>query len=481
MAITTPIAAWNFNGDGNDEVGSSNFTINGATLTPADPAWGYEGGDGDYLNASDSSTLDIGTGDFSIVCYVKPDSSQPTASAPSTEPQLLNKYDGATGYATAIVASTGRARAFIKAGGTRVNLDGTTDITDDDWHHIVATFDRDGNGVLYVDGSAEATSSIAGAAGDVGNALDLVFGKSAGGSYQYFGGVVSFAALFNVALSSAEVTEMYNSGTPKIYTSSNGWIDNSSLEYNSLLYYKMESTTDEVAGQSLSVSGATSGVSGIINNAYSYSGTDVMYLPSFACSNTSYSISMWAQSDVSQTNGDYNLLFRWTTSGTDNARCYWSGYSNNNMRFRVVTDAGNNDLIYAANIGTGMHHYVFVVDDAGGNMYIYLDGSQVASTALSGTPTIGARSLDWGNRQYSANEGWDGVIDEVLFINKALSASEVSTLYASGSPGSGQQYPFAGGVTYLISTIMGVDPANISTINGVSIANISKWNGTSIQ
>ena len=79
------------------------------------------------------------------------------------------------------------------------------------------------------------------------------------------------------------------------------------------------------------------------------------------------------------------------------------------------------------------HHLTGVGD--GANMYIYVDGVEVASrvyaTAGYGTNSnpfhIGAKSLTAGNH-------FTGLIDEVLVYDRALSAGEISQLYTGSVP-----------------------------------------------
>lgn len=88
------------------------------------------------------------------------------------------------------------------------------------------------------------------------------------------------------------------------------------------------------------------------------------------------------------------------------------------------------------------HHVVGVCDEAGGHVYVYLDGKQVGSgtiTAASGllrssTPlSIGARqSANNGNTNYDYQ--LYAAVDDVAVYNKALSAAQVQAhYYAQGS------------------------------------------------
>lgn len=104
----------------------------------------------------------------------------------------------------------------------------------------------------------------------------------------------------------------------------------------------------------------------------------------------------------------------------------------------TVSAAGSTNLL--ANDGL-WHHVVGVCDEAGGHVYLYLDGKQVASGAIASgsgilaatTPlSIGAReSADYGLTNYDFQ--FLGKIDDVALYNKALSAGQVQAhYYASG-------------------------------------------------
>ncbi|MGA2245972.1 MAG: DUF2341 domain-containing protein [Verrucomicrobiota bacterium] len=126
------------------------------------------------------------------------------------------------------------------------------------------------------------------------------------------------------------------------------------------------------------------------------------------------------------------------------------GYGNGGEQF--VLDTGNNtagDLRFFVRNAAGTvssagstaflendglwHHVVGVCDEAGGNVYLYLDGNEVASASItpgsgllaSTTPlSIGARqSGNNGNTNYDLQ--FYGSIDDVAVYNKALSASQV--------------------------------------------------------
>ncbi len=77
----------------------------------------------------------------------------------------------------------------------------------------------------------------------------------------------------------------------------------------------------------------------------------------------------------------------------------------------------------------GVFHHVAGTFD-GSIMRLYLDGVEVGSLAVSGTiapPTFGFLS--------SSGESLDGLLDEVQFFDRALTAPEIAAIFAAGAAG----------------------------------------------
>lgn len=121
-----------------------------------------------------------------------------------------------------------------------------------------------------------------------------------------------------------------------------------------------------------------------------------------------------------------------------------TGGANGSVRFFVRnaagTTSGANPTNTIANDGK-WHHLVGVCDEAGGHVYLYLDGVQVASAGItagsgllsSSMPmSIGARESG-NNVPTSYDFQFIGAIDDVAIYNKALSGTQIqSHYYATG-------------------------------------------------
>ncbi len=51
-----------------------------------------------------------------------------------------------------MINSQGKLYAFLDNGTVNIDVTGTRIITDGEWHHVAAVYDRDGYLVIYIDG-----------------------------------------------------------------------------------------------------------------------------------------------------------------------------------------------------------------------------------------------------------------------------------------------------------------------------------------
>lgn len=92
-------------------------------------------------------------------------------------------------------------------------------------------------------------------------------------------------------------------------------------------------------------------------------------------------------------------------------------------------NAGSKKLHYFYPYGAGEWHHIAGVGD-GANMYIYLDGIEVASRTYA-TATYGNNTMAFniGGNVFGAGQYFPGLIDEVIVYNRALSAAEIALLF----------------------------------------------------
>jgi hypothetical protein len=139
---------------------------------------------------------------------------------------MFLETDSQRAWNCVINATSKLARFYISDDGgntSNTSLDvvvATTVMTTATWYHVVGTFDGGtGNLKIYINGTLENTepSALTGvfnstAQFQIGHIQE--FGGGAGG---YFDGIIDEFGVWSRALSGAEVTELYNSGSGLAY------------------------------------------------------------------------------------------------------------------------------------------------------------------------------------------------------------------------------------------------------------------------
>ena len=164
-----------------------------------DSALSFDGVD-DYIALGTGPAL-TGTLDFSISAWVKT-----TASGVIIQ-QRDGSVGGYNGQYIVRVNSDGTAGFVVYNDGYQLNFASTQKVNDGNWHHIVAV--RQGNdGYIYVDAGTPATDS--GPVKSLNGNLAVSIGADTRHSTNYFDGVIDEVKIYNHALTSQRVADIYN-------------------------------------------------------------------------------------------------------------------------------------------------------------------------------------------------------------------------------------------------------------------------------
>ncbi len=112
----------------------------------------FDGSD-DYINIGDQSSLDMGTSDLTIEAWI-----DVSTSPAQSYPTILSKGGGSAGeagYWFYWYDSNNYLRFTIGDGSSRIEVNSVSSVKDGSWHHVVAVADRDGNGMIYIDGELD--------------------------------------------------------------------------------------------------------------------------------------------------------------------------------------------------------------------------------------------------------------------------------------------------------------------------------------
>ena len=158
----------------------------------------------DMVRVEHSDDLTLQT--FTIMAWIK------TSSAGTGE-ALIHKQTGSPdrNYILNIRGDDWARASFRSAGAdANENCDGTTNVHDDEWHHIAATYDQK-NLKVYVDGELDGELSVLGEEPQT-NEEPLLFGHAGGTGGWRYTGLMDEVAVYNIALSEDEIRTCMEKG-----------------------------------------------------------------------------------------------------------------------------------------------------------------------------------------------------------------------------------------------------------------------------
>ena len=142
----------------------------------------YLDGSGDYLSVADHTSLDLGTGDFTLEAWIRMGST-------SGNQIIFERYtSGNNGSFQLYYRGTGNSLTFwTQADGVIAQDPSSSTIKANTWHHVVAARES-GTVKLYVDGSQVASASCT---TNFDSTLSLTVGAQATTGTNYFNGYMS--------------------------------------------------------------------------------------------------------------------------------------------------------------------------------------------------------------------------------------------------------------------------------------------------
>ncbi len=308
----------------------------------------------------------------------------------------------------------------------RYSVRSTNKLTTATWYHIAAVF-KSGSIDLYINGSKDETTVASGngtfMAWTTANSTYGYATKT--GGYNYFSGSLDNLMVWGRALSDAEIRIAKN-----------------------LVYFGEIGSTVKDFGPTNSVATNTGTTAdfdrlGNANGGLKFNGssdkltlpTNANYKPTFP-----FTISAWVYSE-SKT-GIVPIV-----ATTDHQIDYYNGASlwvENGYPCLYIGDGGckgancRSTYLAADSIKINRWNLVTAVVTAYNNIKIYINGAAVSGGALSGTGTTMSNSASVpGTIGYltdayaTSNRYFKGIIDEVFITNTALSAADVTTLFAN--------------------------------------------------
>jgi N-acetylneuraminic acid mutarotase len=217
------VSWWSGDKTAEDVQGTNNGTLlNGTSFRKGmvGPAFSFDGVD-DYVQVPHNSSLNPGTGDFSVDFWMKTDTAADMAVLSKREAcgpvSFWNFFTGADGTFAVEIRQTGENNVNSFNSDISV-IDGT-------WHHV-AVVRQTTTVTLYIDGVVHGSSSTEGIT-MVANTAPVLFGNDACVccGRQVYSGELDEIQYLDVALTSSQVQDIYNAGAagqckPEIFVSS---------------------------------------------------------------------------------------------------------------------------------------------------------------------------------------------------------------------------------------------------------------------
>ena len=200
---------------------------------------------------------------------------------------------------------------------------------------------------------------------------------------------------------------------------------------------------DVIGANNGTLVGGASFAAGEVGQAFSCDGASsyvsIPDSPSLDAFTTSITIELWLKSNELTDNSDWEGI---VTKGNSSWRLQATSGANP-VYFGADGLSPNGDLYGSRNVNDGQWHHVAAVYD-GTNIFLYVDGTLDVSQPATGTiaqnnspACIGANAQAFVLSCGCIEPGYffNGLIDEVSIYNRALTVSEIQTIYAAGGGG----------------------------------------------
>ena len=426
-------------------------------------------GTGDYIDCGNDSSLNI-SGDLTLSAWIN-------VNDLSSFRSIISKRDSTVGYEM-VVRTSGEISFYTDSGQ---NSKSTATVSLNTWTNIIITVESGvTNGTkIYFNGVADTWQS-GGTHTIVANTNTLSIGRRYGTTW-YFNGNIDETSIFNYALSSAQVLEIYNNGRPKDLSTfsgtapiswwrlgENAYFDNNSFivpnsitgapngtgsgSITTMISADAPGTYANGVGTNLDILDRVGDAPLSTSNSQSYNmiPSDISpYVPQYAGDQiaNNFSMSFDGVNDFIDTNqslsSSYTALtlsawVNYTSISDYSGTIFGQWIQNNNSgstilcytvsnKIQVYLGPSGTSLTSTTTLTTGTWYNVILRFD-GSTMKLYINGTEEASAAFTAINNS-AQNLILGAYSNSAQSGYqsflNGKIDEVAIFDTALNAGQI--------------------------------------------------------
>jgi hypothetical protein len=184
--------------------GNTGFLTGGPTFSGLNAGSIVFDGSNDYIDCGTNSITNLATTTMSAEIMFQ------TTGATNRPHLFIKGINGSQGQFALVVETTNppKMRFFLDKGAGWTNITGNATIQNNQWVHAVGVYDGS-NAYIYINGSLDVSSSSTGTLRSVPS-NSLLIGKFLSDASEFLTGKVSFARLYNRALSATEVMQNFN-------------------------------------------------------------------------------------------------------------------------------------------------------------------------------------------------------------------------------------------------------------------------------
>jgi hypothetical protein len=429
--IDDPTGHWTFTGN-DDDVSGYNHTSNivgdvSQTIDKngLDNSAYYFDGDGDYFRLGEQGDFDfVANQNFSISTWIKPYGEQVSYAGIITNGV---GSDNVPGWRLSYL--NGDFYFMIGNGTTRTGVTtGNTNQPTNEWINVLVTAERDGLAKLFVNGVFQRSVDIS----DYN--VDLASGvySEAGTWYGHdFNGAMDDIRIFNRALSTEEVSMLYEAEKPSAV------INN--ILYNTIGHWPLNNNTNDLSlnKNNGNAVGAvpTTDRHGNQFGAYAFDGNDQITTNLSVSGLNEITVSAWI--NASSIIGTHKIVSQ-ESNGTSTERDMYLGIiragGENRVYFYVRSSTGHLFAYTGNDLTTNRHYHLAGTWNAATNtIKIYIDGVEQSVTpnpsgTLSAIGNTTNSTIKFGC-EYTGSGYFDGTIDDVRIYNQSLTSAEVLEIY----------------------------------------------------
>ena len=203
------IAYYPFNGNANDESGhGNNGSVSGPV--PTEDRFGNSGrafqfsGNNNYIRINNSSSLEIGYGDYTIAAWIKTGATNEGRIFSKGSSECLTGYMMRLGDSSVLLENASEGSCLVRFAGTKT-------VNDNRWHFVAGVVDRHRGGKIYIDGNLDSEVYKPTSSYDLSNGRSPMIGyNDVGNAFEPFNGSIDDMYIFNRALSAEEVKGLFD-------------------------------------------------------------------------------------------------------------------------------------------------------------------------------------------------------------------------------------------------------------------------------